>query len=70
MLLSARALGLGSCWIGAYGSAYEGMAKDILAIPGRKRLLSLISLGYPSESPIETRKGLGEIVFHDKYGQK
>jgi len=47
MLLAAHALGLGSCWIGSYGSGYEDAAKRILGIPDDKRLLSLISLGMP-----------------------
>ena len=68
MLLAAHALGLGTCWIGSYGSGYEESAKEVLGIPGDKRLLSLISLGYPAESPTrKTRLELGELVCHDRY---
>jgi len=70
MLLAARALGLGSCWIGAYGSAYEETVKCILGVPHGNRILSLISLGYPAESPSRTRKSLGEIVFQNRYGER
>ena len=70
MLLAAHALGLGSCWVGAYGSTYEERVKDLLGIPSGKRLLSLISLGYARESTVSTRKSLGEIVFRNKYGEK
>ena len=70
MLLAAHALGLGACWIGSYGSAHEERAKEILSIPREKRLLSIISIGFPAESPKKTRKGLEEITFTDRYGKK
>jgi nitroreductase len=70
ILLEAQSLGLGSCWIGAYNSSYEEKAKKILKIPAEKRLLSIISVGYPAESPKKERKELNEIVFTDYYGEK
>ena len=68
MLLAAHALGLGTCWIGSYNSTYEERVKEILEIPKNRRVLSIISVGYPDESQSSTRKGLREIVFTDKYG--
>jgi len=70
MLLAVHALGLGACWIGAYNSVYEKRVKEILGIPNDKRVLSIISIGFPAESPMKTRKELGEIVFTDRYGRK
>jgi nitroreductase len=67
MLLAAHALGLGSCWIGCYNSSYEGQARRILGVPDDRRLLSLISLGYPAESKEGTRVELGELVCYDRY---
>ena len=68
MLLAAHALGLGTCWIGSYNSAYEDKVKEILKIPRNRRVLSIISIGYPDESPTSARRELSEIVFTDKYG--
>lgn len=70
MLLAAHALGLGACWIGSYNSFYEEKIKTILSIPKNKRLLSIISIGFPAESPTKTRKELGQIVFTDQYSGK
>ena len=70
MLLAAHALGLGACWIGSYNSFYEEKIKIILSIPKNKRLLSIISIGFPAESPTRTRKELRQIVFTDQYGKK
>ena len=67
MLLAAHALGLGSCWIGSYGSGYEDGAKRILGIPGDKRLLSLISLGYAADSGGSTRIELVRLVSYERY---
>ncbi len=69
MLLAAHALGLGTCWIGSYGSVHEEKVKKILGIPGNRRLLSLISVGFPAESQKSTREELREIVFIDRYGK-
>ena len=68
MLLAAHALGLGTCWIGSYNSLYEKEVKEILSIPENKRVLSIISIGFPAETPMKTRKELEEIMFKDKYG--
>ena len=70
MLLAAHALGLGTCWIGSYGSSYEERVKEILNIPKEKRVLSIISLGFPDETPSSDRKSLREIVSENKYGRK
>ena len=68
ILLAAHALGLGSCWIGSYGSSYEDSAKAVLGVPANRRLLSLISLGYAAESPEVGRKALGEVVSYERHG--
>lgn len=70
MLLAAHGLGLGACWIGSYGSGYEDKVKELLGVPEDKRLLSLISIGFPAESPRSTRKALERITFTDRYGNK
>jgi nitroreductase len=67
MLLAAHAIGLGSCWIGAYGSGYEDRARQILGISGDKRLLSLISLGYAADSGSTTRLELTKLVCYELY---
>ena len=69
MLLEAHSLGLGACWIGAYGSVNEGSAMDILDIPDDERLLSIIAIGHPAESPQSTRKELDELIFTDRCGR-
>jgi len=68
MLLAAYALGLGACWISVYGTDCEEKVKQILQVPDREWLLSVVSIGHPAETPERGRKGLDEITFSDKYG--
>ncbi len=70
IMLAAHALGLGSCWIGAYNSPNEGAAKEVLEVPANFRIQSVIVVGYPAETPTRTRRSLDQIVYADKYGAK
>lgn len=71
ILLAAHGLGLGACWIAAYGIPLEDKARELLGVPEGQRILSVIALGYPDEKPAPTsRKSLAEIVFNDKYGER
>lgn len=67
MLLAAHALGLGSCWVGSYGSSYEEAAKRILGIPRDRRLLSIVSLGYAAESGGSSRIDLAKLVCWEHF---
>ncbi|HOV83178.1 MAG TPA: nitroreductase family protein [Methanothrix sp.] len=67
MSLAAVAEGLGTCWIGAF---YEDRVKEVLGIPAGVRVTSLLTLGYPAESPsARPRKRLEEIVAYDGWQQ-
>jgi nitroreductase len=65
MTLLAVEEGLGTCWIGAF---YEDSVKEILGIPGDVRVVAMLLLGYPKESPpARPRKSLSEIVAHESW---
>ena len=60
-VLAAEALGLGTCWIGWFKPK---KIRKILKIPRSYQILSLISLGYPSEAtPPPEKLSIDEIVF-------
>ncbi len=67
-LLAAYAQGLGTCWMGVINVDFEGDMKALLNIPERMRILCCVSVGYPDEKPVSTRKELSEIVSYEKYG--
>jgi nitroreductase len=63
--LEAVELGLGTCWIGAFN---EDEVKKILKIPQDKRVVALLTVGIPAESPAaRPRKALEEIVAYEEY---
>jgi nitroreductase len=45
------------------------MAKKILNIPDEKRLLCIIAIGHPAESPEKARRSIWETTFTDSYGR-
>jgi nitroreductase len=68
MVLAATALGYGTCWIGAFN---EEEVKRILEIPERLKVIVLLPIGFPDETPApRERKPLKEIAFQEKYGEE
>ncbi|MBN1794390.1 MAG: nitroreductase family protein [Candidatus Omnitrophica bacterium] len=66
ILLQACALGLGGCWIGWFN---ERAIKKILAIPRSKKVISLLTLGYPESQPSaeRERRSVAEIVSFNRW---
>jgi nitroreductase len=64
LMLTAHSLGLGTCWIGAFD---EERAKEMLGVPENVRVVGIITLGYPDESPRSSRRDLKDIVSEEKY---
>jgi len=63
--LAAVAEGLGTCWIGAFD---EPAVRAILGIPDSCRVVELMPLGYPAESPAaRARKPLDEFISYDRW---
>jgi nitroreductase len=61
--LAARALGLGTCWVGAFE---QRLVRDALGIPDSVEVVQLMALGYPTDWPEpKDRKGMDEIVTYD-----
>jgi nitroreductase len=59
LMLRAEELGLGTCWVGAFD------AKDIqkaLELPDRIKPVTVVTVGYPDESPQSERKDLKEVA--------
>ncbi len=58
--LAATALGLASCWVGAFD---EARAAEALRLPAGLRPVVIMPIGYAAESPDRpSRRPLGEIV--------
>ena len=65
MVIAAEALGLGSCWIGAFE---EEEVKRVLGVPNHLKVVAMITIGYPAERPEPPpKKKLEEIVHFEKF---
>jgi len=68
IMLQAKALGLGTCWLG--GIDRKAIAAT-LKLPERLEVVGLLTVGFPAEDPPPTsRKPLSEIVHYDVYGNR
>ncbi|MEM5843654.1 MAG: nitroreductase family protein [Candidatus Aenigmatarchaeota archaeon] len=68
ILLAAYALGLGSCWVGAFD---EEEVKFILELPEHIRPLAIIPVGYPEEKPeAPSRIPFENLTYLDRFGGK
>ena len=65
MVIAAWSLGIASCWVGDF---VEAEVKRMLHVPEDWRIISLISFGYPDETPSKpTRKPLKETVSYNEF---
>lgn len=65
LVLAAHALGLGTCWVGAFE---EDTVRQLLEIPPEMRVVALTPLGVPAESPAaRPRKPMEEIVSFETW---
>ncbi len=67
MLIASTALGYGSCWLEGYTLPREEEFKALLGIPEDRRLLTLIPIGVPAESPTREKKPLEEVIHWERY---
>lgn len=66
IILAATALGLGTCWIGAFDSF---AARELLALGAGFEPVAFTPLGYADDVPAEKqRRALGELVIHKTVG--
>ena len=65
MTLMATALGIGSCWIGAFE---EQTIQNILQVPEKLKIIALIAFGYETgKASVPPRLPLSSIVHNEAY---
>lgn len=63
--LTATEMGLGTCWIGSFD---QEKVKRLLNIPARIRVVELLPVGYPADSPRpKSRLPLKEVVCYETW---
>ncbi|MHA1840311.1 MAG: nitroreductase family protein [Candidatus Ranarchaeia archaeon] len=61
ILLAATALGLGSCWCGAFR---EEKVREALQLPDKYRPVALVAIGKPLKTPPKTSRRPFDVVVH------
>jgi len=67
MVLAAWSLGIGSCWVTNF---YDDGVKDLLGVPQRMKLVTVMPFGYPTEPKTtrkKVRKPMSEILHYEKF---
>ena len=65
LILAATALGLGTCWVGAFDPL---AAREILRLPEGVEPVVFASLGYPDDVPkAKERKALEDLVRYETW---
>ena len=63
--LAAADEGLGTCWIGAFS---QEEARDILGVPEKYRIVTLLPLGFPRNTEkVKIRRPIDEIVCYETF---
>ena len=65
LVLQAQELGIGTCWIGWFNAK---KAKKYFKLPPRRKVVSLIAMGYPASGATKNKKRLPleEIVYFNR----
>jgi nitroreductase len=66
MALAACSLGLGAGWIGIWGTEAEAFIQKLFELPETVRVVSLLPIGIPDESPEGIRKPLKGFIHFGK----
>jgi len=65
MLLSAHALGLGTCWVGAFR---EEEVRRVINPPRGVRPVAIVPVGHPAEKPMaRSKRSIREIVHYETF---
>ena len=68
IMLAAQALGLGSCWVGAFDEEAVG---HVLELPEKFRPVAIVPIGYADEKPEKPgRVPFENLTSVDAYGKK
>lgn len=67
ILIACTAMGYGACWLEGYTLPREEEFKELLGVPDSRRLLTLIPVGVPAESPTRDKKPLKEVIHWERF---
>lgn len=70
ILIATTALGYGACWLEGWTLPREDEFKLVLGVPDDLRLLTLIPVGVPAETPTREKKPLAEVLRWERWSDE
>jgi nitroreductase len=67
LLIAGAAHGLGSCWVAGTQQAYAPVVAKAFGAPEDRKLIAIVSFGYPAESPVIEKRALAEVLHWEKF---
>ena len=67
ILVAAHAHGLGACWVAGDKKPYASDICRLIGAPKGYKLVSLIPLGYPAETPEKPKRPLSDVLHWETY---
>jgi nitroreductase len=67
LLLAAEAHGLGACWVAGAPQPYAPVVAKAFGAPDTYTLISIVSVGYPAESPFIEKRPLAELLHWEHF---
>jgi nitroreductase len=67
IILALQAHGITSCWVAGEKKAYAEQIRQLLNVPEKYTLVSLVASGYPADLSITSKKETKDIVFREEF---
>jgi nitroreductase len=67
MLVATRAMGLAACWVAGDKKEYAPVICGMLGAPPGYRLVSLVAIGVPAETPEAVKRPLSEVLRWERF---
>jgi nitroreductase len=70
LIIALQAHGVASCWVAGDKKPYAEAVRNLLNVPEKNTLVSLVAAGVPAEVSIAPKKEQKKIIFFEKYEEK
>jgi nitroreductase len=67
LILALQAHGVASCWVAGDKKSYAEPVRQLLMVPEKFSLVSLVAAGIPAEISVTKKKELKHVVFTERY---
>lgn len=69
IIICLQGYGVGTCWVAGDKKEYAPRICELLHVPGKYSLVSLIPAGYPKKVEIPKKKTVQDISFFDEWSE-